>query len=313
MAHVGPAPTTTRPTSSSLAAVAGFVEWGPIFAGALLASALSFVLLTFGTAIGLSTTSPWPNSGVSATTLAGLAVFWILVQQIGSFMAGGYIAGRMRTRWADTPQDEVNFRDGLHGGLVWALGIVMGAALFMATAGAVARTGAEVAGKTVTASAAAAEAVLDTMLRPAAPAAPADPKQGAAGTAPPAAAHARPAIASEETRALMRRILSTSLATGSLTGESRTYLAQLISQQTGLSQQEAEARINAAVAATREAADKARRTTILAGLVTAVSLVISFAAAWWGALQGGHHRDNAIPARFDYLPRRDFGTPRPRP
>jgi hypothetical protein len=111
----------------------------------------------------------------------------------------------------------------------------------------------------------------------------------------------------------MRRILASSIATGSLPGESRAHLVQLVSRQTGLAPQEVEARVNTAVTATREAADKARRGAILAGLVTAVSLVISFAAAWWGALQGGHHRDNAIPARFEYLPRRDFGTPRPQP
>jgi hypothetical protein len=105
-------------------------------------------------------------------------------------------------------------------------------------------------------------------------------------------------------------MLASAIASGSLPGESRAYLAQLVSQQTGLSPQEADARINAAVTATREAADKARRGAVLAGLVTGLSLVLSFAAAWWAALQGGHHRDNAIPARFAYLPRRDFGTRR---
>jgi hypothetical protein len=286
----------------------GFVEWGPIVAGALLASALSFVLLTFGTSIGLSATSPWPNSGMSATVVTALAVFWVLVQQIGSFMAGGYIAGRMRTRWADTPQDEVSFRDGLHGGLVWAVGIVIGATLAMAAAGAIARTGAEVTGKAaamIATSAAPADSVLDSLLRPTPPA---QTKPGA-----PATAQSSAQVASADTRALVTRILASSLATGSFPGESRTYLVQLVSQQTGLSQQEAETRVNNAITATREAADKARRGAILAGLVTALSLVISFAAAWWAALQGGYHRDNAIPARFDYFPRREFGTPRPRP
>ena len=73
-----------------------FVEWGAVFAGAVLAAALSFVLLSFGTAIGLSATSPWPNSGLSAKVIASLAVFWTMAQQIGSVMAGAYVAGRMR-------------------------------------------------------------------------------------------------------------------------------------------------------------------------------------------------------------------------
>src|SRR5258705_4934378 len=122
-----------------------FVEWGAVLAGAVLAAAISFVLLTFGAAIGLSATSPWPNSGASAKVIASVAVFWAMAQQIGAFMAGGYVAGRMRSRWHETGH-EVEFRDGLHGGLVWAVGGVLGALLFLSTAGSVGKTGAEVAG-----------------------------------------------------------------------------------------------------------------------------------------------------------------------
>ena len=134
MAQVGPASmasyTSSKPSPRS------FIDWGAILAGALTAAALSFVLLTFGAAIGLSVVSPWPSSGVSARTFSALAVFWTLVQQIGAFLAGGYIAGRMRAGWAELNADEVEFRDGLHGALVWALGIRIGAALLLATAGA---------------------------------------------------------------------------------------------------------------------------------------------------------------------------------
>ena len=93
MTHIGPAP-----VSSSVASTAGssFVEWGAVLAGAVLAAAISFVLLTFGAAIGLSATSPWPNSGASAKVIASVAVFWAMAQQIGAFMAGGYVAGRDR-------------------------------------------------------------------------------------------------------------------------------------------------------------------------------------------------------------------------
>jgi hypothetical protein len=311
MTHVGPAPVAARPATSSVTSPPGFVEWGPVFAGALIAAALSFVLLTFGTAIGLSATSPWPNAGLSAKALAALAVFWVLAQQIGAFLAGGYIAGRMRTRWSDTAQHEVEFRDGLHGGLVWAVGIVIGASLAMATAGSVARTGAEVAGKATAAAtvatASSMDSVLDTLLRPAAP----QPPQGATGTAQPPRAPAAAAPPSpENARAVIGRILASTLASGSVSGENRAYLVQLVSQQTGLPPQEVEARVNNAFTAARETADKARRGAILAGLVTAISLVVSFAAAWWAALQGGHHRDNSIAARFNFAPHRQFGTPR---
>src|SRR5687768_17502770 len=161
MATVGPTPASASAPGSS------FVEWGAVFAGAVLAAALSFVLLTFGTAIGLSATSPWPNSGLSATVIASLAVFWAMVQQIGSLMAGGYVAGRMRSRWLE-PGHEAEFRDGLHGGLVWAVAVLISALLVFATAGLVARTGADVAGKAAASAVStgdAMDAVLDTMLR----------------------------------------------------------------------------------------------------------------------------------------------------
>ena len=134
MTHVG-APVAARTETAAVS----FVDWGAVFAGAVLAAALSFVLLTFGTAIGLSATSPWPNSGLSAKVIATLAVFWVIAQQIGSLMAGGYVAGRMRSRWLE-PGHEAAFRDGLHGGLVWAVAVLLSAFLVFATAGLIART-----------------------------------------------------------------------------------------------------------------------------------------------------------------------------
>jgi hypothetical protein len=309
MTHVGSAPVASG--GSGAAVAPSFVEWGPVVAGALLAAALSFVLLTFGAAIGLSATSPWPSAGLSAKMIASLAVFWTLVQQIGAFMAGGYIAGRMRTRWQETPQHEVEFRDGLHGGLVWAVGVVIGAALIMATAGAVTRTGTEIAGKAANSVAYSAgnpmDGVLDTLLRPTAVQAPA-PGPQAPATANARAGSTAPA---ETTRATIGRILATSVANGNLSTENKAYLVQLVSQQTGLPPQEVETRVTNAVTAVREEIDKARRATILTGLVTAISLIVSFGAAWWAALKGGQHRDNSVPARFEFGTLRNFGTSRP--
>ena len=147
-----------------------FVEWGAVIAGAVTAAALSFVFLTFGSAIGLSAVSPWPDSGVSAKTLASLAVFWTLAQQIGAFMIGGYIAGRMRTRWAEASADDTEFRDGLHGALVWAVGIAIGALMIFATAGSVAKAGADLAARATTAAAANSDSIAyyaDALMRPA--------------------------------------------------------------------------------------------------------------------------------------------------
>jgi hypothetical protein len=123
-----------------------YVEWSAVLAGAVLAAALSFVLLTFGAAIGLSATSPWPNSGLPTRLVASLAVFWIMAQQIGAVMMGAYVAGRMRTRWRESGH-EAGFRDGLHGALVWAIGVLISTLLVFTTLGATARTGPDLAGR----------------------------------------------------------------------------------------------------------------------------------------------------------------------
>jgi hypothetical protein len=288
MTQVGPgarAPTDARVGTS-------FVEWGAVLAGAVLAAALSFVFLTFGAAIGLSTTSPWADSGVSAKTLAAIAVFFAMVQQIGSFMAGGYVAGRMRSRWGETNKDEVEFRDGLHGGLVWAVGVAIGAALFVSTAGSAVKTGADVAGKAAASAAANADPSaysIDALLRP------------AAGR-PPAGQGTAPATSAADTRTEVARIFAKATASGTLPENDKSYLASVVAQRTGMPQPEAEKRVTETFAeanrAVKEAADKARRASVLTGFVTAAGLIVSFGAAWWAALRGGNHRDNQVPARF---------------
>lgn len=304
MTNVGSAPII--PVASGSTHGHSYVEWGAVLAGAFLAAAISFVLLTFGAAIGLSATSPWPNSGASVKVIASLAVFWAMAQQIGAFMAGGYVAGRMRSRWHESTEHEVEFRDGLHGGLVWAVGVVVGAALFLSTAGSVAQKGVEVGGQATAAVASSSDPmdmVLDTMVRPASGQASSAPAPGSAAAATPAGARRIPQNG-DDARAEMSRILASSVANGSMKEQNRTYLAQLVSQRAGIPQAEAEKRVNEALTAARDAADKARRAAVLTGFVTAASLILALGAAWWASIRGGHHRDNSIPARFDFAHRR---------
>ena len=187
------------------------------------------------------------------------------------------------------------------------MGVVLTAALLLSAVGSVAKTGAEVAGQTASAYAASTsnpmDAALDTMLRP---------TTGAAAPAPGAAAAPAPgprtgAVRGDENRAEMSRIITGSVAKGSLSSTDRTYLAQLVAQRSGISQQEAERRVDEAITAARRAADQARRAAVLTGFVTAAGLILSLGAAWWAAMRGGHHRDNSIPARFE------FGDQRRRP
>ena len=299
MTQVG-APVASRVETGGLS----FVEWGAVFAGAVLAAALSFVLLTFGAAIGLSAVSPWPNSGMSAKVIASIAVFWAMAQQIGSIMVGGYVAGRMRSRWHE-PGHEADFRDGLHGALVWAVGVLISALLVFATVGATANTGADLVGKATGSVANRSEAmdgVIDTLLRSTTVAQATPPAAGQAPT--PARPRAANTASEDEARAEISRILTSSVASGTIAPENRAQLTQLLAQRTGISQAEAERRVDQAVNDARAAADKARRAAILTGFVTAAGLIISLGAGWWAAMRGGHHRDASVPARFTFGERR---------
>jgi hypothetical protein len=185
------------------------------------------------------------------------------------------------------------------------MGIVIGAAIVLSTAGSAVRGGAEVAGKAATTVASTAsdpmDAVLDAMLRPTVAQAPATPgTTQRPATSPPAGS---------DPRTELSRILASSVANGTMSPENRAYLAQIVAQRAGVSQEEAQKRVDAAFTAAREAADKARRAAILTGFVTAAALVISFAAAWWAAMKGGHHRDNSIPASFGFGAARRTPTP----
>src|SRR4029450_2962261 len=99
------------------------IHWGPVIAGAIAAAAVSFVLLTFGTALGLALASPsptWRDASVWLWLTTGL---FLVLTALASFALGGYLAGRLRTKWGAATPDEVDFRDGAHGLLVWALAV----------------------------------------------------------------------------------------------------------------------------------------------------------------------------------------------
>lgn len=281
-------PSRTVSPAATTAAPASFVEWSPVFAGALAAAAISFVLYSFGTTVGLSLASPWPNSGLPAKLVVALAVLWFVASQIGSFLAGGYIAGRMRSRWGEAAPHEVAFRDGLHGMLVWALGIVVGAVLVLTAAASLVRGGTEAVTRVASAVASAPAAsdpvayYADILLRPR------------------AAGAAQPAPLDPQAREEVGRILQRSLLGGGVSESDRAYLAQIVGRRAGLAPEEAQRRVEETFAdagrAARQAADKARRAGIQTGLITAISLLAALAAAWWAAQQGGRHRDQSTAA-----------------
>ncbi|WNY87846.1 hypothetical protein [Leclercia adecarboxylata] len=307
------------------------VSWGAIFAGAAAAASLSLILLMLGTGLGLTTISPWENRGLDAGTVGIAAIAWLTFTQIVASGMGGYLAGRLRTKWVDTRTDEVYFRDTAHGFLTWAVAALVSAALFTSTVGALIGGGAKVvgtvAGGAATATAAGAAGMangsseapgssmdyfVNSMFRASNPAtpAPAAPANGATDpadpTAAPAPAPATPAAPAEPlTPAQVSEvtgIFANSITTGTLPPEDRQYVAQLIAQKTGISQQEAEQRVQttydkaqAKLKETKEkaqqAADAARKTTSYLMLWTFIALLAGAFVASLCATFGGRQRD----------------------
>ena len=279
-----------------------YLEWGPIFAGAIGAAALSFLLLTFGSAVGLSLTSPWPNSGVSVKTVAWAVAWWSVLVQIASFAAGGYLAGRLRSSWGDSRSDEGQFRDGAHGFSVWALGVLFGAVLIGLTGASALKTavqsGANIAGG--------AAAGFSTQAGDSVGTRPTDYATDLLLRAGPAAPPATGAVPnSDSQRAEASRIFAGSIKNGEFTARDRDYLTQVVVTRTGLPQAEAQRRVDDAMneaknleIKARDAADKARRAAIIAGFIAAASLLISLAVACFTAGLGGQHRDEGRSPHF---------------
>ena len=246
-----------------------YISWAGVIAGAIVAAALWFVLITFGAAIGLAVASPsatWRDTSVALLILSGI---WILLTSLASSSLGGYLAGRMRTTWGTSVADEVDFRDGVHGLLVWGLGILIGAAL---AAGAV-RALAPATGNLASPTAATAEPLLayeiDRLLR----------------------SERRPETSDADLRAQAARIISTSLGHADLSADDRAYLVRLVAARTGLAVPDAERRVTEVLAQARRAVRRARANAVILAFSVAASMLLGAAAAWFAAGVGGRHRD----------------------
>jgi hypothetical protein len=281
---------TARPLDApAVASDASYVDWPAILAGAVLAAAIAFVLLTFGSAIGLSAASAEPGEGMSLAWLGIASGIWFVWVTVTAFAAGGYLAGRLRRPFADATPDEADTRDGAHGLLVWATGALLAALL--AASGVTGLVGAAASGAGTVARAAsdvAAEAVGGDVAEVA----------GRLTRGGPDAPALDPA-----TRDQVGGILSR-LEDGEIAPEDREYLVQVAASRTGMTPDEAGARVDAAAAEARElygealqAAEQARRAAAIAAFVVAATLFVAAAAAWFAAVAGGDHRDRRIPFR----------------
>ncbi|RFC31661.1 MAG: hypothetical protein DID92_2727745670 [Candidatus Nitrotoga sp. SPKER] len=301
---------------------ASAVSWGAIVAGAAAAAALSLILLILGTGLGLSSVSPWAYSGISATTFGLSTILWVTFTQLVASGMGGYLAGRLRTKWVAVHTDEVYFRDTAHGFLAWAVASLVTAALLTSVIGSIISGGiqasASVAGGVTTAATAAtvgsaavvgsekvksdnndSESIkyfVDYLFRKDT----AIPVSSATGNS------ARSEDVIEQTTiaptAEVARIFMNTIQTGTLAPEDVKYVGQIISQRTGLTQRDAEKRVSETYAriqaklhdaevATKDAANKARKASAYAALWIFVSLLGGAFVASLAATFGGRRRD----------------------
>src|SRR6202049_2749516 len=240
----------SEPSIANEAGTSG-VSWAAVIAGAIAAAALSLILLALGAGLGFSSVSIWSNAGASASTIGMATVLWLIVMQIISSSMGGYLAGRLRTKWANIHTDEVYFRDTAHGFLAWAVALVITAAFLASAAasmvGAPSTPSPDGTGGTTGAKAQAREFdpnayFIDTLLR-------SDPvKRDADSTS----------VYGE-----VERILANALRHGDVPAEDKSYLAQLVSARTGLSQGDADKRVSDVFARAQQTADTTRKIAAL--------------------------------------------------
>ncbi len=269
------------------------VSWSAVFAGAVVAATASLSLFFLCAAIGLAGVSPWSGQGMSATAFGisgGIGL--ILVQWIASGF-GGFVTGRLRTRWANLHSDEVFFRDTANGLLTWCIATLIVAACLTSTISAVTRTGVQ-ATATVAAGAASGAAT--------------SPAEGQGGSSTDATGYvidtlfrgAAPTPAGNvDSRAEATRILIAAAASGEMPAADKTYLAQIVAQRAGIAQDEAQRRVDAMLAKAeaakvkaKEVADKARKAASLGSLLVFLSLVIGAFIACVGAALGASYRDD---------------------
>lgn len=253
-------------------AVSG-VSWPAVAAGATVSLALTLVLLAFGTGLGLSVVSPWGNSGASATTFKITTGLYLVVIAMISSSVGGYLAGRLRSRWVGVHTDEVYFRDTAHGFLAWSFATVLGAILLAAPASTI--LGGAVSGVSAGATAAASQSgpvdsYVDTLLRPNTP-------------APNGDANA--------SRSELSRIFATSLRNGEVKPADRSYVVKVIAARTGLSEADADKRVTDVVNDAKATADAARKAAMQLAFWLTASLLIGAFSASLAATEGGGLRD----------------------
>ena len=258
------------------------VSWAAVIGGGFVTAALSLILLALGTGLGLSSVSLWSNVGLSTSTISKAAIVWLIFMQITSSSMGGYLAGRLRTKWANIHTDEVYFRDTAHGFLAWAVALVITAAFLASAAasmvGATASSAVDGTGRVKGVQAERREFdpneyFIDTLFR---------------------SESAKPDSDTTSMRGEAGRIFANALQQRDISSADKSYLAQLVSARTGLSQPDAEKQVSDVFARAQQTADTARKAVAHSLLWAFLALLIGAFCASFAATIGGRQRDHVV-------------------
>jgi hypothetical protein len=258
--------------SSAPEAALSAVSWGAILAGGVAAAALTLILLAFGAGVGFSSISPWSTSAATTTFHVAAGLYFIVTAMIASSV-GGYLAGRLRTRWTGVHTREVFFRDTAHGFLAWGFATLLSAGVMASAGAALVGGGTSAVTHVAGQSAGLLDSYVDSLVR-------GDPAGNTASADMSAA------------RAEAGRIFAAAFQNG---GEfqvlDRAYLAQLVAARTGITPVQAEERVSATIERAKAAVDKARKAAAQLALWLTASLLVGAFAASLAAIEGGGLRD----------------------
>jgi hypothetical protein len=285
--------TSAIPVESSKPAI----NWGPIIGGAAAAIGVTLILVMFGSGLGLTMISPWSGESSSAATVGLSAAIWLVVVQWLSAAFGGYLTGRLRTKWAAVHTDEVFFRDTAHGFLSWAIATIIVAGVLTSSLTSLAGAGAQAVGTVaqtagIAGTAAAASSAndgsasnpatayfTDTLLRPQQTSARVEADNGAAA-------------------AELSRILVNGASAEGVPEDDKAYMASIVAARTGLSPEEARTRVDGVIkrvedakVAAQKAADDARKAAATTALIGSLALLIGAFISCAAAALGGRQRD----------------------
>jgi hypothetical protein len=244
------------------------VSWPAVFAGAFTMGALTLILAVLGAGIGLASVSPWPSDSAQASRVSTGAIIWLMLAQFVASSIGGYLAGRLRTKWVSLHTHEIYFRDTAHGFIAWAFALVISTLFFMSYATSIAARPTAVSTEN-----APGNYFVDMLFR----------------TDNPAAARIDQQLRNEA-----GLILANDLRHPDTTRQDQAYLANLVVAATGLSQAEAERRVGDTIAADREAADTVRKAIAHSLYWLFVAFLIGAFTASYAATIGGRQRDSVL-------------------